>query len=84
MKARLKTAARAAVRRLVPVVSTRPWLVALASRAFALFPSVKLRLQRIMAQPLPSGARAQQLTDAQLRVLIDLRDAQETARGRGR
>ena len=81
MKARLKSAARGAVRRLVPIVSTRPWLVAAASRVFALFPSVKLRLQRIMAQPLPSGTRVDELTDAQLRVLIDLRDAQE-ARGR--
>lgn len=76
----IRRAARAAVRALVPVVSTRPWLVALASRVFSLFPSVKLRLQRVMAQPLPSGTRAQELTDAQLRVLIDLRDAQDARR----
>ena len=75
MKARLKSLARAAVRRLVPIVSTRPWLVTLAARTFSLFPSVKLRLQRIMAQPLPAGARAAELDDAQFRVLMDLQDA---------
>jgi hypothetical protein len=76
----IRRAARAAVRRLVPIVSARPWLVALASRVFALFPSVKLRLQRMMAQPLAGGARTEELTDAQLRVLIDLQDAQERGR----
>ena len=76
----MRRAARAAVRRLVPFVSTRPWLVAWASRLFARFPSVKLRLQRVMARPLPSGVRTQDLTDAQLRVLVDLRDAQERRR----
>lgn len=76
----IRRAVRAGVRRLVPIVSTRPWLVALASRVFAYFPSVKLRLQRVMAQPLPAGTRVEELSDAQLRVLIDLRDAQERAR----
>jgi hypothetical protein len=65
--------ARAAVRRLVPFVSRHPFLLALAARALAAFPSLKLRLRSLASEPLP--AVAQQLDDAQLRVLIDLRDA---------
>jgi hypothetical protein len=65
--------ARAIVRRLVPFVSRRPTLVALAARAFIAFPSLKLRLRALASRPLP--AATSQLDDAQLRVLIDLREA---------
>jgi hypothetical protein len=65
--------ARAALRRLVPFVSRHPRLVGLAARAFAAFPSLKLRLRALASQPLPSVA--DHLDDAQLRVLLDLRGA---------
>ncbi len=63
---------RGAVRRLVPFVSRHRLLVNLAARAFAAFPSLKLRLRALSTSPLP--AVAQHLDDAQLRVLMDLRE----------
>jgi hypothetical protein len=65
--------ARAAVRRLVPFVSRHPVLVTLAARAFVAFPSLKLRLRSLASKPLP--AVMGNLDDAQMRVLIDLREA---------
>jgi hypothetical protein len=65
--------ARATVRRLVPFVSRHPVLVTLAARAFVAFPSLKLRLRSLASRPLP--AVMGQLDDAQIRVVIDLREA---------
>lgn len=64
---------RGTVRRLVPFVSRHRLLVNLASRAFAAFPSLKLGLRALATSPLPPVA--QQLDEAQLRVLMDLREA---------
>lgn len=63
---------RGVVRRLVPFVSRHRLLVNLAARAFSAFPSLKLRLRALASAPLP--AVAEHLDDAQLRVLIDLRE----------
>ena len=77
MRARLKALVRAVVRWLVPIVSTRPWLVKLAARAFARFPTLKLRLRRMVSQPVVAPTQTRHLDDAKMRVLIDLREAMQ-------
>lgn len=77
MIARFKVLVRALVRWLVPIVSTRPWMVKLAARAFGRFPTLKLRLRRMVSQPVVAPAQTRNLDDAQMRVLIDLREAMQ-------
>lgn len=76
-KLRAKALVRGAVRRLVPIVSQRPWLVAIAARAFVVVPSLKLRLRRMVSVPeaaIPI-THERRLTDAETRVRMDLRAA---------
>jgi hypothetical protein len=71
-----RAAARNVLRRVLPALSRRRWLVKLATPVFFLAPSIKARLQRIAAaQPVVAPVRKIVLNDAQLRVLLDLRDA---------
>lgn len=74
-KAWARAALRAAVRRLVPMVSSRPWLVALASRMFAVAPGLKRRLRHFVSTPAPLGLEESDLTPRQAAVLVDLRQA---------
>lgn len=73
--------ARSVLRRVLPVLARRPWLVRMARPVLSLTPSFKARLQRIAAaQPVVAPVRELVLDDAQLRVLLDLRDALPPAR----
>ena len=75
LKAFAKRIVRGVVRRLVPIVSRRPWLVGLAGRAFVVFPTLKLRLRHMVSQPVAVPEQHLALDDAQTRVLLDLQDA---------
>ena len=73
----VRGAVRALLRRLLPHVARHRWLVRAASPVFLLVPSLKPRLQRIVAaQPVLAPVPKVELNDRQLRVLLDLRDAQ--------
>ncbi len=85
MKAAFKSFVRTWVRRLVPVVSSRPWLVAIAARVFARMPSLKHRVRNMMSGPvqLPPAPVECALGAAEAGVLADLKDA-VLARGSAR
>ena len=87
LKAALGPVVRSAVRHLVPIVSSRPWLVAIAARLFAAMPSLKRRLRYMVSGPAmlaPPVSRSRPLSAEEARVLFDLRDAvQRRAVGRG-
>jgi predicted ester cyclase len=55
----------------------------MAMRAFGAFPTLKLRVRRLILQPDESAATGA-LNDAQLRVLLDLRDATHQRHADGR
>jgi predicted ester cyclase len=55
-------------------VSRHPQLAGMAARVFAAFPALKPRLRRFVLQPDEATARGA-LNDAQIRVLLDLREA---------
>ena len=76
----VKSLMRRAVRHAIPFVSSRPWLVSMAARAFAMSPSLKYRVRRIMTPTSAAGqfraARGERaLSGAEAAVLSDLRDA---------
>lgn len=72
-KATLKALLRAVIRRLVPFVSRRPWLAAIAGRVFASMPSLRHRLRNMVSMPAPLPRSEQGLTASQAAVLSDLR-----------
>jgi hypothetical protein len=58
------------------------WLAQLAQPFFVRFPSLKSRLRRAASAPPASATATTELNDAQLRVLLDLRDASQDSRTR--
>lgn len=70
-----KSFVRRFLRRLAPFAYRRPRLMKLAGAALALFPSFKVRLRNAVMPALPATVPPANLNDAQLRVLLDLRDA---------
>jgi hypothetical protein len=78
-----RRAARALLRRLVPFVSSRPWMVGLAARVFAMAPSLKRRL-RMALTGAPQAIPSEHLRAEQAAVLSDLRQAVRLSQGRDR
>jgi hypothetical protein len=77
----MKAGAGRALRALAHVASSHPWLARVAMRAFGAFPTLKLRVRRLLLQPEAASAGA--LNDAQVRVLLDLRES-AASRGSGK
>ena len=75
LAAGLRVAAHGGVRRLAHAVSAHPALVAPAVRLLEMFPTLKLRLRRMVLHRAPAANHLGELDDAQLRVLADLREA---------
>jgi hypothetical protein len=81
MNGAARDVARSALRRILPALARRKWVAALAQPLFLALPSLRTRLKRIaQAQPVAPAVREIELDDAQLRVLLDLRDALPPAR----
>jgi hypothetical protein len=74
-----KTLLRAVIRRLVPFVSRRPFLAAIAGRLFGVMPSLRHRLRNMVSAPavLPRSERT--LTPEQAAAVVDLRRALQKA-----
>lgn len=64
--------------RLVPIVSSRPWLVALAARVFAAAPWAKHLARRFVSAPAAKTPLPSDMTAPQAAVLTDLREALRT------
>lgn len=77
--ARLRASAHGALWGVARTVLRQPWLANTVVRTLQRFPSLKLRLRRLMFQG-PAVTQRAALNDAQLRVFIDLRDAQPPQR----
>lgn len=69
---------RGLIVRLVPFVSSRPWLVALAARMFAAAPWVKHFLRHAVSSPASKSVLPSAMTPLQAGVLTDLRQAVRT------
>jgi hypothetical protein len=78
----VKSLIRPILQRALPTLGRMPWLARLARPVFLRFPSLKTRLRRAAAAPLAAAPDAVALSDAQLRVLLDLREATEDSRTR--
>ncbi len=70
----MKAGAGRALRAMAHVASSHPWLARIAMRAFGAFPTLKLRVRRLLLQP-ENATAAAVLNDAQVRVLLDLRES---------
>lgn len=70
---------RAAVRRLVPFVSKRPRLAAMAGRLFGVMPSLRHRLRNMVSMPASLPRSERSLTPEEAGVLVDLRHALRAA-----
>ena len=80
----MKALLRAVLRRLVPFVSKRPFLAAMAGRLFGIVPSLRHRLRNMVSMPavLPRSERS--LTPEEAGVLVDLRHALRASHRRRR
>lgn len=81
VQAALKTALRAAIRRLVPFVSKRPRLAALAGRLFGMMPSLRHRLRNMVSMPAALPRSERSLSPEEAGVLVDLRHAVRALHG---
>ena len=77
----LQSLFRPILQRALPMLVRMQWLRKLAQPLWTRFPSLKSRLRRAASGPAPSTAFTQ-LDDAQVRVLLDLRDATQDSRTR--
>jgi hypothetical protein len=73
---------RPILQRALPTLGRMPWLARLARPFFIRFPSLKTRLRRAASPPLATGTAVTELSDPQLRVLLDLREAIDDLRTR--
>ncbi len=69
---------RRVIVRLVPFVSSRPWLVALAARVFAAAPWIKPLLRHMVSSPASKAVLPSEMTPLEAAVLTDLRQASRT------
>jgi hypothetical protein len=72
---------RALMVRLVPIVSSRPWLVALAARVFARAPWLKHLVRHFVSTPPASQVLPSDMTPLQAGVLSDLQEALQRVHG---
>jgi hypothetical protein len=78
----VKSLIRPILQRALPTLGRMRWLAKLARPFFVCFPSLKSRLRRAASAPPASATATTELNDAQLRVLLDLRDASQDSRTR--
>lgn len=74
-----RTFLRAVIRRLVPFVSKRPRLAAMAGRLFGVMPSLRHRLRNMVSMPAALPRSERSLTPEAAGVLVDLRHEIRTA-----
>lgn len=82
--AAMKALLRAVMRRLVPYVSRRPRLAAVAGKLFGVFPSLRHRLRNMVSMPAAMPRSERSLTPEEAGVLVDLRHALRIAHGKRR
>ena len=75
VQAVLKTLLRAVIRRLVPFVSRRPALAAIAGRLFGVMPSLRSRLRHMVSAPAALPRSERNLSPEEAGALVDLRHA---------
>lgn len=75
VQAAAKALLRAVIRRVVPFVSRRPRLAALAGRLFGVLPSLRHRLRNMVSMPAALPRSERSLTPEEAGVLVDLRHA---------
>jgi len=71
----MKTLLRAVVRRLVPFVSRRPALAAIAGRLFGLMPSLRRRVRHLVSAPAALPRSERNLSAEEAGALSDIRRA---------
>jgi hypothetical protein len=81
VRAASKSLLRAIMRRLVPFVSRRPRLAALAGKLFGVMPSLRHRLRNMVSMPAALPRSERSLTAEEAGVLVDLRHALRTIHG---
>jgi hypothetical protein len=84
IQAGMKALLRAVMRRLVPFVSRRPRLAAIAGKLFGVMPSLRHRLRNMVSMPAAMPRSERSLTPEEAGVLVDLRHALRTIHGKRR
>ena len=75
VEAVFQTLLRAVIRRLVPFVSRRPALAAIAGRLFGVMPSLRRRLRHMVSAPAALPRSERSLSPEEAGTLADLRRA---------